>query len=502
MSLNSIVTVSITRATSTPTRVGFGIPLVTAYTTVFPERYRLYSSTTAMATDGFATTDPAYRMANKIFSQTPSPSQIAVGRTENDEVMTIDITPSSTDLRATTAYTVYLNGSARTYTTDATPTVSEITAGLTAAITPAAWVTTTGYTVGEYVTNDTGPVKVYVCTTAGTSGATGPTGTSSGITDGTCVWNYVSQDYDVTATDGTTKVTVAADTVADIFSLYVNIPAVMDLADVTADGSPGIAADLTAIRAQYDDWYMMLPTNQGAAVLTAAAAAIEGYTAPKALLSSTPDSACLDSTSTTDIMAVTNTAAYDRTMLKYHPKSNVDFPAAGWAGRCLPTDPGTITWAYKSLSGIDFTVLNDTEKAAIEGKEGNYYVKISGISNTYWGTCASGEFMDIIRGTDALQARIQEYVYAALSNSDKIPFTDVGASRIQVRIEQALAEFTVTPADEERLLTNNPAPTVTVPKVATVSATNKGNRILPDITFNAFYAGAIHKVQIQGTISL
>lgn len=51
------------------------------------------------------------------------------------------------------------------------------------------WAATTAYTVGALVLNDSG--KTYVCVTAGTSaGSGGPTGTGSGITDGTVVWNF------------------------------------------------------------------------------------------------------------------------------------------------------------------------------------------------------------------------------------------------------------------------------------------------------------------------
>lgn len=33
--------------------------------------------------------------------------------------------------------------------------------------------------------------NVYVCTTGGTSGATAPTGTGTGISDGVCVWDFL-----------------------------------------------------------------------------------------------------------------------------------------------------------------------------------------------------------------------------------------------------------------------------------------------------------------------
>lgn len=56
-----------------------------------------------------------------------------------------------------------------------------------------AWVATTAYVAGQRVINDSG--KVYRCTTAGTSaGSGGPTGTTSAITDGSVVWEYLGAD--------------------------------------------------------------------------------------------------------------------------------------------------------------------------------------------------------------------------------------------------------------------------------------------------------------------
>jgi len=53
---------------------------------------------------------------------------------------------------------------------------------------------------------------------------------------------------------------------------------------------------------------------------------------------------------------------------------------------------------------------------------------------------------------------------------------------------------------KEGYLTTNPPPVVSAPLAQEVNATDKSNRILPDITFTATTAGAIHTVQIQGTI--
>lgn len=63
------------------------------------------------------------------------------------------------------------------------------------------WKASTAYAVGDTITNDSG--KVYRCATAGTSASSGgPTGTGSGITDGTAVWNYVQAAADMSLDNG------------------------------------------------------------------------------------------------------------------------------------------------------------------------------------------------------------------------------------------------------------------------------------------------------------
>lgn len=53
-----------------------------------------------------------------------------------------------------------------------------------------AWTTSDDIIIGDHRTSDTSPVKLYIATAAGTT-ATAPTGTGTGIVDGTVTWDYV-----------------------------------------------------------------------------------------------------------------------------------------------------------------------------------------------------------------------------------------------------------------------------------------------------------------------
>ena len=71
--------------------------------------------------------------------------------------------------------------------------------------TTVAWAASTAYPLDRVVTNGG---NAYVCITAGTSGLTGPTGTDISITDGSCVWSYVSTSANLlTTSDAPTEAT-------------------------------------------------------------------------------------------------------------------------------------------------------------------------------------------------------------------------------------------------------------------------------------------------------
>lgn len=78
-----------------------------------------------------------------------------------------------------------------------------------------AWAAETGYTEADYATNGG---RLYVCTTTGTSAASGgPTGTGTAIEDGTCEWDYVT-DYawcDVATGNTAAQIAAAIEAVID-----------------------------------------------------------------------------------------------------------------------------------------------------------------------------------------------------------------------------------------------------------------------------------------------
>lgn len=200
---------------------------------------------------------------------------------------------------------------------------------------------------------------------------------------------------------------------------------------------------------------------------------------------------------TTDLGAQLKALTLDRTFLMYSANADSEFPESAWIGGRLPNDPGSQTWAFKQLSGVTVDTLTDSQKSKALGNNVNTYTEIGGVNITQNGTMASGRFIDTRRGTDALQADIEERVFFQIVNLKKIPFTNSGTAIVENEIRGSLQGFI-----DNDFLAADPAPTVFVPNVADISALDRADRLLPDVTFQANLSGAIHKVIVRGTVSV
>lgn len=256
-----------------------------------------------------------------------------------------------------------------------------------------------------------------------------------------------------------------------------------------------ITASLNAVDQENDDWYGFVITSRVIADQEDAAAWAESRIKLFGLASADTD--ILDASSTTDIAYLLNNAAYARSFVLYHDDAATAYPEAAWFGLLLPTAPGSSTWAYKTLAGIPAVKLSSTERINTFDKKANTYELRGGVNITKNGTVAEGDYMDIIRGIDWLQARIQERIYGLLTRVPKIPYTEEGVALIENELR---AQLDVAIA--QGVIAADPAYVITTPRVKDISANDKANRFLPDVRFEATLAGAIHEIRIRGTVSL
>jgi hypothetical protein len=141
--------------------------------------------------------------------------------------------------------------------------------------------------------------------------------------------------------------------------------------------------------------------------------------------------------------------------------------------------------------------MTTTQRTNLTAKNGNGYESVASVNITFDGKTSDGDYLDVQRSLDWLEAEMQAEVFIALAGSAKVPFTDEGVATIEAAV-RSVVNRTVA----RGIFAASPAPTVTVPDVADVSAANKTARTLPDVKFDGTLAGAIHKTTVTGVVSV
>lgn len=440
--IEQIIDVQISRETTAVTQAGFGVMMFLDLHKRFNERALEFSSTADMLTAGFEATDAAYLAASVYFGQEISPEKVIIGRQATDDVQTITFTAAA---GAGEVYTVKINDG------DGEETFTRTTAGSETAAVAAAGM--------EALINASGTLAVTA---------------------------------DDSAADGT--MTLTPDVALTPYTLLLsdNISASLTTSESFSDA-------LAAVDQAADFYGIATYSHLEADILEVSTYAnsnkkIYGYST-----SNTTDK----TTATTAIMGQLQDLSADRTFGSWDEESGVaatdatEYPEAAWFGDRLPSAPGSSTWMFKTLSGISVDSITSTESTNIRNKNGNTYETIGGVNITREGKMASGEYIDVIRGVDWLEARMEERIYSRFVNLPKIPYTNAGIAVIEAEVRAQIQE-----GIEAGVIDGEQGFTVTVPRVSEVSANDRANRILPAITFVAKLAGAIHKATVRGTVTV
>jgi len=542
MSLDDVVNVQITIQSSALTLPGFGVPLLASVHSNFAERLRYYTDVAGMLLDGFATSDRVVEMATVIFAQNPKPSRIAVGRraTPVALVQTINV-----DDNTDGTYTVQINGQDATYVA-AADTLTDIRDALVTAVNALV----PAFDQADVTAAPLGTTQLTL--TSATAGIPFSVVLTSAAADGLNFWQNVSAA--AAGADGVYQITIGS--VVHTFNAVSNTntqirDALLGLINAGTSGvlasvgvaantidldrqgsnftvtlaSPGsvltvsgyvqavgMAEDLAAITEEQSDWYLLLVEQRDDRNIRANADYIE--TLRRVYLAQTSDPVVrttpYNSSNVQDIAARLKNLAYSRTAVVWTATDTNDI-AAGWAGLQLPKVPSSSTWKFKRIAGVVTDVFTSTQLSNLKSKDANGYREVAGRNMMFEGTVAVGEFIDVVRGIDKLFQQIQANVLGTLLRNEKIPFTNGGIAQIGAQVTAAL-QASVTDGliatsrpNPQTLDEETPAFTVTVPNVADISAADRENRVIPatnPITFEGTLAGAIHAVNVRGTLSV
>lgn len=445
--IDRIVNVQIALNTTGVFQNGFSTLLVVGPHVNTLNRVTIYTSVDAMLEDGFTEDDALYRAVSDGFSQTPRPRQIKVGRRN---VSGVEIAVKT--LGASSAYTVTIavkdasgNVVEKAYThQNNNGSISDILTGL-----------------AEKIAEDT---------------AAAVTATATGD-----VLALLSKDP------------------ARAIRVKISEMLMMTLSESTES----IAETMAAVTGEDNDWYGWSLTSRKPEDILAAADWTEAHV--KLLGTAVSGAGVKDSAVENDIGSQLMKGNYYRTHWWYHKDAATDFPEVAVAARCFAIEPGGETWANKKLVGVTTDTLNETEYNAITKKNGNTFELFRNVSITQNGKTAAGEWIDVIRFRDWLQEQITVNVFTLLVNRDKVPYTDNGIALIENQVRAALElgqrRGGIVPTEYDEAGNENPGYKIEVPLVANIPLNDKANRVLNDMKFTARLAGAIHVVNISGSLT-
>lgn len=436
MALSDLVNVNISATETGLTRENFGIPLVAAYHDEDIDTVASFASLREAELAGITADDypVAYGLLAACFQQKRRPKRVKLGK-RSAWVQIIRLTPDAPS--ALEDFSGTIDGTAFTAAADGTPSVAEVCTALATAI------NAMNLTPSDVT-------------------ASGASGTHVDVTSASGVF------HEFTVTTGN-----------------------MTIKDVTAD--TGLDADLATFEAEDSDWYGLVfdVTNS----TDIADAALWCSTRRKLMGYRTYDSECADDAVTTDVMSTLQDAEYEN-VYGFFTRTFGDYVDAGLMAQRFTVNPGSDTWAYKTVVGATPQTLTSDEIDALKAKNGNYYTTIAGISITLDGKVAGGEWIDVVRGIHWLGARIQENVFYYLVTNEKVPYDDEGIAGVQgVVLAQLQAGV------ETRFLAIDPEPVCEVPALEDIDAADRAARELNGVTFTARVRGAIHAVDISGSLT-
>lgn len=450
------------------------------------ERYRTYSSLSAVASD-FGTVVQEYLAAQKWFAQTPQPTSLIIGRWVNAS--------SQGGLRCGT-----LSAAAQAIAT---------------------W---NAITTGAFkLTKDGGaPTDI---TGLNFSGAANMNAVAAiiqtALTGVTCVWNATYSRFELQS--GTTGATSAIGFLA-VPGSGINVSTMMG--GTSAAGAyvyvgqvaeTAVAAVVALDSYLGQQWYgLNIPSAVNSDHLLVAAY-IEAAAMKHIYGITTQDAGTLVAATTTDIGYQLKALGYARTMTQYS-SSDANAVISAMA-RILTTNYNgnstVITLKFKQEPGVVAESLSSNQAAAAEAKNVNLFVNYN--NNTAileQGVMANGTFVDIVTGTDWLAVILQRNIYNLLyTSTTKIPQTDAGMQLLTTACaavcDQAVANGLLAPgvwnAGGFGLLNQGDF----MPKgyyiynapVSTQASADRTARLAMPIQIAAKLAGAIHSANVAVTVN-
>lgn len=177
------------------------------------------------------------------------------------------------------------------------------------------------------------------------------------------------------------------------------------------------------------------------------------------------------------------------------------FPVAALVGETAGREAGSFTYKNLILAGIEAQELTDAQVDAIHAKGGITFVTKAGDNVTSEGKVAGGEYIDIVDSEDYIVQQLAYKTQKALNSAAKIPYDNNGIALLEsvaVDVLQTAYNNGMIAVDEE----GNAQYSVSYALREDTTEENRAARVYLGGTFSFALAGAIHEVEITGTITV
>lgn len=448
--IKDTVRVNITNDTLRLAEKGFGTTLLITGYSHMEDRCKVYSEPAEMLADGFLTTDEAYKKALVLMGQARTPLHFMVGRY----------------LQAVNAKQV-----------------------IKFSDTPASGTFKLG--VGKNMTGD-------IAYDATTSAIQTALQNLTEITSVTVVRpNLATIEVEFTGTDGKKAWELLT---TDVTSLGPSLTAVVEH-EVYGSAKEDILDCWNAIKNENDDFYSVITTSDVTDTDALDLAEVV-ETDVKFFMYLTHEDDVVNSSynesAPADLPSKLKNLSLTKTAVVYSSSSVVGkYIDAAIIGLQLTKVPGSSTFMYKNLVNTSPATLTTQQRNNLRSKNCNFYESQGGRAIFKDGKVGSGEWIDIIIGIDYLSTRMSEVVYGGISIVEKVDFDENGGMIIESLIFTALVNYGVNNnfiIDESIV--------IIIPDVTTIPAQEKADRILKNVKFRAKLKGAIHIVEIDGSLSV
>lgn len=175
------------------------------------------------------------------------------------------------------------------------------------------------------------------------------------------------------------------------------------------------------------------------------------------------------------------------------------------AAKCLSYDAGSETWANMVLNGITPASISSNVINTLKAQNLSYVIEVGGKIISQGGLTAAGEWIDIIRFRDWLQNDMAQRVCDLFIRNPKIPYTDTGITAVDNCMQAALKAGQVrggiAESEYDELGQEVPGYKTWVPLASSLTSAERASRVLKNCKFSARLAGAIHMVEITGSLT-